>query len=92
MLSVEVSRVRLALAYPVASQKTSVRSLNRATLARQLLLERSDLSIARAVERLAGLQAQHPDWPRVGLWSRSQDWGRPTWLKRWRGARSFARR
>lgn len=54
----------------MASQEITLRSLNRATLARQLLLERADQPIATAVERLAGLQAQHPDWPRVGLWSR----------------------
>jgi len=54
----------------MADQEISLRSLNRATLARQLLLERADLPIARAVEQLAGLQAQHPGWPRVGLWSR----------------------
>jgi hypothetical protein len=35
------------------------RELNRAVLARQLLLERSTLTIARAVERLAGIQNQY---------------------------------
>ena len=59
----------------MASQPISLRSLNRATLARQLLLERADLPVATAVERLAGLQAQHPGWPRVGLWSRLHGFG-----------------
>lgn len=59
----------------MASQEISLRSLNRAILARQLLLERADLPIATCVQRLAGLQAQHPDWPRVALWSRLEGFG-----------------
>lgn len=51
---------------PVLSQ----RQLNRATLARQLLLERADLGIVEAVERIGGLQAQEPASPSIGLWTR----------------------
>jgi Winged helix DNA-binding domain len=51
-------------------QPFTVRDLNRATLARQLLLERVPLSVPRAVERLCAMQAQAPNAPYVGLWSR----------------------
>ena len=46
------------------------RQLNRATLARQLLLERADLAPLDAVEHLVGLQAQDPLDPYLALWSR----------------------
>src|SRR5918996_2232030 len=46
------------------------RALGRATLARQLLLDRADVPVLDAVAHLGGLQAQEPQEPFTGLWSR----------------------
>jgi hypothetical protein len=46
------------------------RALNRATLSRQLLLERSTMSVASTLEHLVGMQAQTPHTAYVGLWGR----------------------
>src|SRR3954470_23397253 len=54
----------------------TLRDLNRATLARQMLLERAALPIPAAVERLVGLQAQLASAPYVGLWTRLSDFQR----------------
>ena len=50
----------------------SDRALNRATLARQLLLRRSNMTVPEAVTHLIGLQAQLPQNPFVGLFARLQ--------------------
>jgi hypothetical protein len=60
----------------VTERVLTLRELNRALLARQLLLERTKLPVARAVERVAGLQAQETRAPYVGLWTRLDDFDR----------------
>jgi winged helix DNA-binding protein len=50
--------------------RISARALNRATLARQMLLERVDASALATIEHLGGMQAQAPYPPYFGLWSR----------------------
>jgi len=54
----------------------STRELNRALLARQLLLERSSLPLPRALEAVGGLQTQNAPSGYVGLWSRLRDFPR----------------
>ena len=63
------ARTLAGVTIPTISQ----RAVNRATLARQLLLERSAMSVPAAVEHLAGLQAQTPHTWYVGLWDRVAD-------------------
>jgi hypothetical protein len=56
-----------------ADEQISLRELNRATLARQLLLERAAMTPTAAVEQLIGMQAQEARPPFIGLWSRLQN-------------------
>jgi hypothetical protein len=48
----------------------TARRLNRATLARQLLLERAPLPVVDAVRRVVAIQAQEAASPYVALWNR----------------------
>ena len=54
----------------VTPETLTGRQLNRATLARQLLLERESIGPVEAISRLCGLQAQEPAPPFIGLWTR----------------------
>jgi hypothetical protein len=66
---------------PVTERVLSVRQLNRALLARQLLLQRSHLPLTRALERVGGLQTQSAPSGYVGLWSRQHDFRREALTK-----------
>jgi hypothetical protein len=48
----------------------TTRALNRATLTRQLLLQRVDMPVLDAIEQVIALQAQLPNPPYIALWSR----------------------
>ncbi len=50
--------------------RLTARRLNRATLARQLLLRREPLEVAEAVRRVVALQAQEAASPYLALWNR----------------------
>lgn len=55
----------------------TLRALNRATLARQILLGREHRDVAETLEHLVGMQAQLPNAPYVALWSRLEDFRPP---------------
>ena len=74
----------------MASETLGPRALGRATLARQLLLDRAAWSPLDAVEHLVGLQAQVPRDPYVALWSRL-DGFRPESLSLLLGDRAVVR-
>ena len=60
----------------MADRILTLRELNRATLARQMLLARADVPMSTAIARLVGLQAQSAPAPYVGLWTRLVDFRR----------------
>ncbi|MFP2924445.1 winged helix DNA-binding domain-containing protein [Pyxidicoccus sp. 3LG] len=64
-----------------ATSVMTARALSRATLARQLLLEREKLPLLKAVERLVALQAQQAKPPFLGLWSRLEGFERESLLR-----------
>jgi hypothetical protein len=60
----------------VGERVLTLRELNRATLARQLVLERKRLSPTAVIERLVGMQAQWPPAPYLGIWTRTASFRR----------------
>jgi hypothetical protein len=54
----------------VKDRVLTLRELNRATLEWQMLVRRQKLPAAEAIEHLVSLQAQAPNPPYVGLWTR----------------------
>jgi hypothetical protein len=60
----------------VPERVLTLRELNRATLQRQLLLQRKRLSPKAVIERLVGMQAQWPSAPYVGIWTRTTSFRR----------------
>ena len=59
-----------------AERVLSTAELNRALLARQMLLERKRVSLLRALERIGGIQAQYSPSMYVGLWTRLEEFQR----------------
>lgn len=60
----------------MAERMLTQRELNRATLSRQMLLDRASVTPVDAIAHLVGLQAQIPNPPYIGLWTRLQSFQR----------------
>ncbi len=60
----------------MAERVLTQRELNRATLARQLLLQRKHLRPISVIQHLVGMQAQWPPAPYVGIWTRTTSFRR----------------
>ena len=60
----------------MASRVLTPRHLNRALLARQVLIERGRSSIPKTLERIGGIQAQYAPSMYVGLWTRLEGFER----------------
>jgi hypothetical protein len=71
-----------------AERVLTARELNRATLARQLLLRRRRLPVPRALERVGGLQAQKVTSPYLGLLARLDGFGHPGLTRALEGRRA----
>lgn len=54
----------------MTEQTLTARKLNRALLARQMLLERAGVPLTKAVERMGYVQAQYAPSSYIGLWTR----------------------
>lgn len=59
--------------FPGIPPVLSTRALNRALLARQMLLNRVNLPVLDAIECLVGIQAQDPNAPYFSLWTRIEE-------------------
>mgnify|MGYP000397715594 CR=1 FL=1 len=54
----------------------TLRELNRTSLQRQMLIERQEVSVTEAVDKLIGLQSQIPNPPYIGLWTRLKNFSK----------------
>lgn len=66
----------------MAVRNLTLRDLNRATLSRQILVQRQGISVPDMIDRLGGLQAQAAAGPYVGLWTRIEGFDRDDLARR----------